>query len=143
MTQSTNTLPDSNFWQPKRKLTRTVPLQSNCLRKLGTPLTNLDDWYKWAMKIDHQYQKIKRANERTRGNMSTQSKDKNPRQQFFFPRKERDPNAMDVTLLPYITFPFPLLPNPLPTRTHGYTRCLTPYLFHYLSLTHFLRYRTF
>ena len=82
------------------KETLTKPLE-NRLMKLETPLTNLDDWYKWAMKIDHQYQKINRANERTRGNMSTQSKDKNPRQRFFFPRKERDPNAMDIDRLSF------------------------------------------
>ena len=78
------------------KETLTKPLE-NRLMKLETPLTSLDDWYTWAQKIDHQYQKINRANERTRGN--TTFKDKTPTRKYFFQRKEKDPNAMDVDRL--------------------------------------------
>jgi Zinc knuckle len=66
------------------------------LMKLETPLKTIDNWYKWAATIDHQFHKVNRAIERTKGNSG---KEKTPQQKYYFPRKERDPNAMDVDRL--------------------------------------------
>jgi hypothetical protein len=66
------------------------------LMKLETPLKTIDDWYEWAATIDHRFHKVNRAIERTRGNSG---KEKAPQQKYYFPRKERDPNAMDVDRL--------------------------------------------
>jgi Retrotransposon gag protein len=38
------------------------------LMRLKTPLKTIDNWYKWAATIDHQFHKVNRAIERTRGN---------------------------------------------------------------------------
>jgi Zinc knuckle len=46
--------------------------------------------------LDHKHAKINRAIERTRG---TGGKDKTPPKKYYFPRWERDPNAMDVDRL--------------------------------------------
>jgi Zinc knuckle len=66
------------------------------LMRLETPLKTINDWYKWAAMIDHWFHKVNRAIERTRGNSG---KEKAPQQKYYFPRKERDPNAMDVDRL--------------------------------------------
>jgi Zinc knuckle len=66
------------------------------LMKLKTPLKTIDDWYEWVATLDHRYHKVNRVIERTRGNSS---KEKTPQQKYYFPRKERDPNAMDVNRL--------------------------------------------
>jgi hypothetical protein len=66
------------------------------LMKLKTPLKTIDDWYKWAAMINHWFHKVNRAIERTRGNSG---KEKAPQQKYYFPRKERDLNAMDVDRL--------------------------------------------
>jgi hypothetical protein len=66
------------------------------LMKLETPLKTIDDWYEWAATIDHRFHKVNRAIERTRGNSG---KEKAPQQKYYFPRKERDPNAMDIDRL--------------------------------------------
>jgi Domain of unknown function (DUF4939)/Zinc knuckle len=66
------------------------------LMKLETPLKTINDWYKWAAELDHQHAKINWAVERTRG---TGGKDKAPQKKYYFPRWERDPNAMDVDRL--------------------------------------------
>jgi hypothetical protein len=67
------------------------------LMKLETPLKTITDWYEWAAKLDHKRNKINRAVEQTRG--SSSGKDKAPQKKFYFPRRERDPNAMDIDRL--------------------------------------------
>jgi Zinc knuckle len=64
--------------------------------RLETPLKTINDWYKWAATIDHQFHKVNQAIEQTRGNSG---KEKAPQQKYYFPRKERDPNAIDVERL--------------------------------------------
>jgi Zinc knuckle len=66
------------------------------LMRLETPLKTIDNWYEWAATIDHRFHKVNRAIERTRGNSG---KEKTPQQKYYFPRKEQDPNAMDVNRL--------------------------------------------
>ena len=61
---------------------------------LETPLKNLDDWYTWAIRLDHQHHKSCWAIERTKENVL-----KKPAPQFYFPQKERDPNVMDIDRL--------------------------------------------
>jgi Zinc knuckle len=61
------------------------------------PLKTIADWYEWAAELDHRHAKINRAVERTQGPSS--GKDKAPQKKFYFPRRERDPNAMDVDRL--------------------------------------------
>jgi Ty3 transposon capsid-like protein len=67
------------------------------LMRLETPLKTIADWYEWAAELDHRHAKINRAVERTRG--PSGGKDKAPQKKFYFPRRERDPNAMDVDRL--------------------------------------------
>jgi Retrotransposon gag protein/Zinc knuckle len=67
------------------------------LMRLEMPLKTIADWYEWAAKLDHKHTKINRAVERTRG--SSSGKDKAPQKRFYFPRRERDPNTMDVDRL--------------------------------------------
>jgi hypothetical protein len=66
------------------------------LMKLKTPLKTIADWYEWAAELDHKHAKINRAIEWTRGNGG---KDKAPQKKYYFPWRERDPNAMDVDRL--------------------------------------------
>jgi hypothetical protein len=66
------------------------------LMKLKTPLKTIDNWYEWAATLDHRFHKVNRAIEQTRGNSG---KEKAPQQKYYFSRKERDPNAMDVNRL--------------------------------------------
>ena len=66
------------------------------MMNLEMPLKTLDDWYTWAIRLDHQHHKLKWAIERTRENVS-----KKPAPRFYFPRKERDPNVMDVDQLTF------------------------------------------
>jgi Zinc knuckle len=66
------------------------------LMRLKTPLKTIDNWYKWAATIDHRFHKVNQAIERTRGNSG---KEKAPQQKYYFPRKEQDPNAMDIDRL--------------------------------------------
>jgi Zinc knuckle len=67
------------------------------LMRLETPLKTIADWYEWVAELDHRHAKINRAVERTRGPSS--GKDKAPQKKYYFPRQERDPNAMDVNRL--------------------------------------------
>jgi Domain of unknown function (DUF4939)/Zinc knuckle len=67
------------------------------LMRLETPLKTIADWYKWAAELDHRHAKINKEVERTRGPSS--GKDKAPQKKFYFSRRERDPNAMDVDRL--------------------------------------------
>jgi hypothetical protein len=66
------------------------------LMKLKTLLKTIDNWYEWAATLDHKFHKVNRAIERTRGNSR---KEKAPQQKYYFPRKERDPNTMDIDRL--------------------------------------------
>jgi Zinc knuckle len=66
------------------------------LMRLETPLKTIDDWYEWAATIDHQFHKVNRAIEQTMGNSR---KEKAPQRKYYFPRKEHDPNTMDVDRL--------------------------------------------
>jgi Retrotransposon gag protein/Zinc knuckle len=66
------------------------------LMRLKTPLKTIDDWYEWAATIDHQFYKVNRVIEQMRGNSR---KKKASQQKYYFPRKERDPNAMDINRL--------------------------------------------
>ena len=74
-----------------------TPALRNKLMNQETPLDNIDDWFKWAMKHNHQWHKSKRAIEWTKGNLQQGR----PQQRFYFPRKDRDPNAMDVDRLTF------------------------------------------
>ena len=73
-----------------------VPALRTRMMRLETPLKTLDNWYTWAIRLDHQNHKSQQAIERTRENIS-----KKPAPRFYFPRKERDPNAMDVDRLTF------------------------------------------
>ena len=73
-----------------------IPALWTQMMNLETPLKTLDDWYTWAIKLDHQHHKLRRAMERTRENIS-----KRPTPRFYFPGKERDPNTMDVDRLTF------------------------------------------
>jgi hypothetical protein len=66
------------------------------LMGLETPLKTINNWYEWAAELDHRHAKINRAVERTR---ETGGKDKTPQKKYYFPQRERDPNAMDVDRL--------------------------------------------
>jgi hypothetical protein len=66
------------------------------LMKLGTLLKTIDNWYTWVAMLDHKHHKLTQAIKQTRG---TLGKEKPPQQQFYFPQKERDLNAMDVDRL--------------------------------------------
>jgi hypothetical protein len=80
--------------------TLTLPLQSRILT-LEKPPTTLKEWYEWAMKIDHNWKRMREAVGRTRITQSNQGgrvgqQGKGQPTRFYFQRKERDPNAMDV-----------------------------------------------
>jgi Retrotransposon gag protein len=66
------------------------------LIKLGTPLKTINNWYKWAVTLDHRHHKLNQVTKQTRGNMA---KEKNSARRYYFPQRERDPNAMDVDRL--------------------------------------------
>ena len=66
----------------------------NKLMNQEMPLNNIDDWYTWA---GHQWHKLKCAIKRMKGNLQQGR----PQQRFYFPRKERDPNTMDVNRLTF------------------------------------------
>jgi hypothetical protein len=64
--------------------------------KLETPLKTIDKWYEWVATLNHRFHKVNRVIERTRKNSG---KKRTPQQKYYFPRKKRDPNAMDVNRL--------------------------------------------
>jgi Domain of unknown function (DUF4939) len=66
------------------------------LMKLETLLKTIDDWYKWAATLDHEHHKLNWAIEWTR---KTLAKEKTTQRKYYFPWRERDPNAMDVNRL--------------------------------------------
>ena len=75
--------------------TLTIPLQRRILT-LKTPPTTLNKWCDWAMKIDHNWRRMQMVVGRTQAN---QIKGKGQQKKFYFPRKEQDPNAMDIDRL--------------------------------------------
>jgi hypothetical protein len=74
----------------------TIPLQKRIMT-IEEPPTTLEDWCKWAMKMDANYKKMQRVIGRSRqGTSPTEKKKEEQPRRFYFPRKERDPNAMDI-----------------------------------------------
>ena len=55
-------------------------LKETLLDSLRMPLVTIDDWYNWAIKLDHRYHKMAQSFERTRGNML---KNKAPNRYYF------------------------------------------------------------
>jgi hypothetical protein len=53
----------------------------------------LEDWYEWAIKLDHQWRRMMRILGRTNTNQG-QGKAGPSNRRFF--RREKDPNAMDI-----------------------------------------------
>src|SRR5271168_950358 len=70
------------------------PLQRRIMT-LENPLKKIDDWYEWATKLDHQWRRMQRIMGRTQTN-HPKTGTSNRR---FFPRKERDPNTMDIDIM--------------------------------------------
>ena len=73
-----------------------IPALRTRMMNLETPLKTLDDWYTGAIRLDHQHHKSHRAIERTKENIS-----KKPAPRFYFLRKERDLNMMDINRLTF------------------------------------------
>lgn len=78
-----------------------IALQRNIL-SLSDPPTTLDDWYKWAIKLQNNFIRMKSAISKTqsRGGNTTSNSNKKytergPRR-FYFDQSQKDPNAMDV-----------------------------------------------
>ena len=72
------------------------PALQTWMMNLVMPLNNLDNWYTWAMKLDHQYDKSWWAVDRTKKNAPKETQIR-----FYFPWKERDPNVMDINRLTF------------------------------------------
>jgi hypothetical protein len=72
------------------------PLQKELLR-LHTPPTDLEDWYKWASKLDNNYRKFQRMIGRDSNNPNDKKKE-DSKKKWNFHKKEKDPNAMDTSL---------------------------------------------
>jgi hypothetical protein len=51
------------------------------LMRLETLLKMIDDWYKWAVSLDHQHHKLNQVTKQTRGNMA---KEKNSAKRYYF-----------------------------------------------------------
>jgi hypothetical protein len=66
------------------------------LMKLETLLKTINDWYKWAVMLDHKHHKVTWAIKQTRG---TLGKEKAPQKKFYFPQREHDLNVMDINRL--------------------------------------------
>ena len=77
--------------------TLSIPLQKKLL-DLAEPPKDLDDWYKWATRLDNNYRKIQRIFHRETGKLPDKGKDE-PKKKWTFQKKEKDPNAMDVDTL--------------------------------------------
>jgi Ty3 transposon capsid-like protein len=52
------------------------------LIKLETLLKTINNWYEWAVTLDHRFHKVNRAIEKTRGNSG---KERTPQQKYYFP----------------------------------------------------------
>jgi hypothetical protein len=72
------------------------PLQRRIMT-LENPPKKIDDWYEWATKLDHQWRRMQRIMGRTQTNHPKT----NASNKRFFPRKERDPNAMDIDAMSF------------------------------------------
>ena len=70
-------------------------LQSRILT-LEKPPQTLEEWYEWATRINHNWRKMREIVGRTRNQNSNKN---NTKTRFFFAKKDRDPNAMDVDAL--------------------------------------------
>jgi hypothetical protein len=70
-----------------------IPLQKRIMT-LENPPTTLEDWCKWAMKMDNNYKRMQRAIGRTKGQTDNTKKKEDGGRRWVFPRK--DPNTMDV-----------------------------------------------
>lgn len=68
-----------------------VPLQKNLLN-LPTPPKDLKEWYDWAQRLDNNYRRMQRIFSRTPDKNSKNE----PRKQWNFQRRKKDPNAMDI-----------------------------------------------
>ena len=80
----------------------TLPIQLQTkIMSLPTPLTTLDEWYKWAIQLQNNFIRMQSAINRTRGNHATpytnnkKTDNKGPRR-FYFDHSQKDPNAMEV-----------------------------------------------
>src|SRR5271154_1716647 len=63
------------------------------------PPATLDDWYKKASQYHANYKKMQRIFGQKNEASASNTKTNNPRRKFTFPRKEKDPNTMDVDVL--------------------------------------------
>ena len=75
--------------------TLTIPLQKRIFT-LESPPTTFQDWCKWAIKLDHNWKKMQRVLGRTNQN---NNKGKGQARKFYFQKKEKNPDAMDVDAL--------------------------------------------
>jgi Ty3 transposon capsid-like protein/Zinc knuckle len=81
--------------------TLSLPLQRRIM-SLENPPTTLQDWYKWAAKLNYNFRRMQRIlgqskdnhNQNSGGNTKTK-----PRKTWNFQLKEKDPNTMDVDAL--------------------------------------------
>ena len=78
-----------------------IPLQQNIMSLL-TPPTDLDGWYKWAIKFLNNFLHMKSAISKTQNrggnttsNTNKKTNEKGPRR-FYFDLSQKDLNAMDV-----------------------------------------------
>ena len=78
--------------------TLTIPLMRRIMT-IESPPTTLKGWYEWAEKLDHSWRKMQKIVGRTQGNQKGKSTGGQPPRRFYFQKKERDPNAMDVDAL--------------------------------------------
>jgi hypothetical protein len=74
--------------------TLNIPLQRKLLEP--TPPNSLQEWYKWAVRLDNNFRKMQRILGRAIGKTSEKAKEE-PRRRWNFQKK--DPNAMDVDTL--------------------------------------------
>jgi hypothetical protein len=91
---------DSSMIIDMYRETLTLPLQRRIMT-LDNPPETLKDWYKWATKLDHNYRRMQRVVGKSRDNYKNSSGNtKNePKKNWNFQRREKDPNAMDVDAL--------------------------------------------
>jgi hypothetical protein len=74
----------------------TIPLQK-WIMTIEDPPTILEDWCKWAMKMDANYKEMQRVIGRSQqGTSPTEKKKEEQPRRWYFPWKERDPNSMDI-----------------------------------------------
>ena len=81
-----------------------IPLQKNIMT-LKKPLTTLNKWYEWAIKLHNNFVHMKNAIAKSQnrgGNapptLNKKSNEKGPRR-FYFNVGKKDPNAMDIDVM--------------------------------------------